>query len=301
MDARRRRVAARVRKGQASTTIGLGNQAGFPAEHDERLWIPTRTDRTVVAVDPLTMTVEHTLHLDAEPNGAIAGAGSVWVLTENPSQIHRIDPVKGVFLGPPVVVPTGASVLEFGAGSLWVDDPNTKSLVRLAPTVPSPTARPVRAAAGVLLNGPIPRNVRLRVTEVEPRFSIRVTDDSWLAQALIGSGNAAQFELYRYRRFGPDAVGVGVAVTSQAFDTTGRLTPTRTPEEFLQALRKNPSIRIESVGPATLGCGPASKCGSRRFRSRHSPSSVEGIPASSCSPRREAPSSFSRAPRSSPS
>ena len=53
--------------------------------------------------------------------------------------------------------------------------------------------------------------------------------------------------------FGPDVVGVSVAATSQAFDTAGRLIPTRTPEEFLQALRKNPSLRIESVEPATLG------------------------------------------------
>jgi hypothetical protein len=247
----------RLRVGRASTTIGVGGQAGFPTEHEGRVWIPTRADRTIVAVDPVRMSIEHVLHFDAEPGRAIAGGGSIWVLTQNPSQIHRIDPGTGEFLGPPLEAPTGATFIRFGGGSLWVDDPKGKRLVRLTPSDPAPKPRQVEVDPGVLRNGPIPRDVRLRVTALEPHFSIEALDDGWLAEALTGP--AAQFELFRQRRPGPDYVGVSIGVTDQAFGPGGRLVPMRTPNDFLRILRQNPSIRVSRVEPTTLGGRPGLK------------------------------------------
>ena len=148
-DASLRRLTPR----RPSTTIGLAGQAGFPAVYERRLWVPTRGDRTVVAIDPLRMSVERTVRFDAEPIDAEAGAGSIWVLTDRPSQIHRVDPETGASSGA-LAAPQGARSLEFGGGSLWVDDPNRRTLVRLEPATPAPAPRPARPADDVLRSGP---------------------------------------------------------------------------------------------------------------------------------------------------
>ena len=227
---------------------GSEAEAGFPAAHDERLWIPTRVDRTVVAVDPLTMTVERTLHLDAEPTAATAGAGSVWVLTVNPSRVHRIDPVKGSVPRPSgSSCPPAPACSSFGAGSLWVDDPNTKSLVRLAATVPAPSARPVRAAAGVLRNGPDSEKTCACASRGSCQASrSAATDDSWLAQAPHRQPECSPVRAVSLpRNIGPRRRGRGCRgyearpPTRQAGSSRrGHRRSSR------QALRKYPSLRI---------------------------------------------------------
>ena len=137
------------------------------------------------------MTVEHTLHFDGDPSGAIAGGGSVWVLTAEPEPDPPHRSFNGTFLGPPSPLATGASALEFGADSLWVDDPNTKSVLRLSPAMPPPAARPAGVARDVLRNGPVPKNVRLRVKEsVTPDFSIqgKYAAAGSMCQAMGGRG-----------------------------------------------------------------------------------------------------------------
>ena len=64
----------------------------FPGRDRRSVWIPTRIDRTVVIVDPSRMTPRGVVHLDGDTMSVTAGAGSMWVLTANPSRIYRVDP-----------------------------------------------------------------------------------------------------------------------------------------------------------------------------------------------------------------
>ena len=236
-----------------ASTIGLGLQAGFPAEHEGRLWIPTRADRTIVVVDPETMEIERTLNLDGEPWRVVAGGGSIWALTQPPSRIFRIDPETGALLGRPFVAPEGARNLRFAAGSLWVDDPNTNSLLRLTPTSPPPEGTARVAEEGVLHNGPVPVGARVRVSALEPQFSIRVDEDDWFAEGVVPGSDSAQLELFRERRPGLDYTGVSFARAGRLFSANGRLVRTPTPDAFLRELRRNPSIEVRSAAPATVG------------------------------------------------
>ena len=117
-----------------------GARRDSPLTEDGRVWAPTRIDRTVVPIDPDRMSLARAINLDGEPADTAAAAGSVWVLTKNPSLVYRIDTKTAKLLGSPIPAPDGASFIRSGAGSLWVDDPKTNALVRLTPTDPPPGA-----------------------------------------------------------------------------------------------------------------------------------------------------------------
>lgn len=230
----------RVARSGAVETIAFGSQAGFPVTDDGRVWAPTRIDRTVVPIDPDRMSLARAINLDGEPADTAAAAGSVWVLTKNPSLVYRIDTKTAKLLGSPVPAPDGASFIRSGAGSLWVDDPKTNALVRLTPTDPPPGASRVDTANDTLKNGPVPANMRLHYTGAGPHFSVQVPDDGWVAEAFDAA--LPQFELVRQ-----EGSGLSMAVTNQIFDQSGRLAPVRTPADFLDALRKRDDVRIRRV------------------------------------------------------
>jgi hypothetical protein len=230
----------RVARSGAAKTIAFGGQAGFPVAENERIWAPTRIDRTVVPIDPDRMSLAGAISLDGEPTSTAAAEGSVWVLTRNPSLVHRIDTKTARLLGSPIPAPDGASLIRSGAGSLWVDDPKTNALVRLTPTDPPPAASEVGTADDTLKNGPVPADVRLHYTGAGPHFSIQVPDDGWVAEAIDAS--LPQFELIQQ-----EGSGLGMSVTKQVFDQSGRLAPVRTPADFLAALRRRDDVRIRRV------------------------------------------------------
>ena len=129
----------------------MAGQAGFPSTDSGRAWIPTRFDRTVTIVDPAAMSLVRALHFEGQPQMVAAGAGSMWVLTKNPSMLYRVDPASLRLLGTPLRAPDGAGFVRFGAGSLWVDDPKSEALVRIEPATPAPGARPAEAPGDVLI------------------------------------------------------------------------------------------------------------------------------------------------------
>ena len=238
---------ARATGREPVSTIVFGVQGRYPARTNGRLWIPTGVDRTIVAVDPRRMAIQGVVRLPASPIMVAAGAGSIWVLTENPSRIYRVDPVTSQVLGSPITAPKGARVLRLGAGSLWVDDPKAKALVRLSPTIPAPAPRPPAPSGTSLQNGPIPVGERLRVNTFRPPFSIAAPDQGWLAGGLQVDG----LTIMGIR----DPVGVGLSVDTptRVFDSSARLVSVRSANDFLRILRSNPQLRISGVTPVTLG------------------------------------------------
>ena len=230
----------------STRTIAVAGQAGFPSMESGRAWIPTRFDRTVTIVDPATMSLVRALHFEGQPQMVAAGAGSMWVLTKDPSMLYRVDPASLRLLGKPLRAPDGAGFVRFGAGSLWVDDPKSGALVRIEPATPAPGARPAEAPGDVLIGGPVPKATRLRATVGDVRFSIVAPDDGWVAEA--GTKDALSLESIRN-----DGHGLAVSTPSRAFARSGRLVPVRSAADFLRSLKDNPGLAISSVTPVSLG------------------------------------------------
>lgn len=235
----------RVARSGAITTLAFGSQSAFPTVDAGKVWAPTRVERTVVPIDADRMSLAPAINLDAEPADTAAAAGSVWVLTKNPSLVYRIDSKTSRLLGAPIPAPDGASLIRSGAGSLWVDDPKTKTLVRITPADPPPAPSEVETAVNTLKNGPVPANVRLHYAGAAPHFSIQVPDDGWVAESAEGA--LPQFELVRQK-----GSGLSMSVTNQVFDRSGRLAPVHTPRDFLDALRKRDDVRIRRVENVNL-------------------------------------------------
>ena len=229
----------------STETIAVAGQAGFPSTDSGRAWIPTRFDRTVTIVDPAAMSLVRALHFEGQPQMVAAGAGSMWVLTKNPSMLYRVDPASLRLLGTPLRAPDGAGFVRFGAGSLWVDDPKSEALVRIEPATPAPGARPAEAPGDVLIE-------RSRAEGHPPSshvgdvpFSLVAPDDGWVAEATT---DTVSLESIRN-----DGHGLAVATPSRAFARSGRLVPVRSAADFLRSLKDNPGLAISSVTPVSLG------------------------------------------------
>src|SRR5581483_4087866 len=235
--------------GRRSTiAVSAGLQAYGSAYSTGRLWIATHVDGSVAEVDPERMVIERVVHLTGWPVDVVAGAGSVWALTERPSRIYRIDPKTARVLGRSIAAPAKASSLSFGAGALWVGDGNAKALVRFAPTSPAPGPAPLPAQDRILRAGPVPVGKRLVVTSLVPHLSIEAHEPGWLAFAFA---DVAQFEPLTTPGIGLTVVALDTPAA--LFDASGRLTRVRTAAQFLATLRRNPGLTVSGISAATVG------------------------------------------------
>ena len=214
-----------------------------------RLWIPTHIDQTLAEVDPVHLVVERVVHVRGWTSSSAAGDGSIWVLTERPSRIYRVDSASARLLGGPLPAPAKSVQVTFGAGSLWVDDPASKALIRLAPTTPAPAPAPLPPSNLTLREGPVPVQKRLIDRAAVPRFSVETHDPGWLAGPVMP--DSLQFEPMTI----PDSgVVLSLLETPAAvFDASGRLTRVRTAGQFLAALRRNPKLTVSGLSETTLG------------------------------------------------
>jgi hypothetical protein len=136
--------------------------------------------------------------------------------------------------------------MAYGAGSLWVDDPKAKALVRLSPTDPAPALQPAEQVGTEVENGPLKGGVRVHVVSKRPHFSIVPPDDEWVAEGI--AAGSVQIEAMRH-----DGTGVDFETLTQAFDLSGRVVPVRSPQAFLRILRRNPELGVSGVTPVALG------------------------------------------------
>jgi len=184
-------------------------------------------------------------------SSSTAGAGSIWVLTERPSRIYRVDSASARLLGRWIPAPAKSVQVAFGAGSLWVDDPNSKGLIRLFPGSPAPTRTPLPPNDRTITEGPVPTGQRLVDSHVVPRFSVETRDPGWLAGAVSSTSDGMVFGSMTI----PET---GVTVTllkmpAPLFDAKGRLTPVKTAAEFVATLRRIPSLSVGTASTSSLG------------------------------------------------
>ena len=244
--------SGQMRKIAVSAGIQTAYRSVFSAR---RLWIPTHIDQTLAEVDPVHLVVERVVHLRGWTSSSAAGDGSIWVLTERPSRIYRVDSASARLLGLPLPAPAKSVQVTFGAGSLWVDDPASKALIRLAPTTPAPAPAPLPPNDLTLREGPVPLQERLIDRAAVPQFSVETHDPGWLAGPVMP--DSLQFEPMTI----PDTgVVLSLLKTPAAvFDASGRLIRARTAEQFLAVLRRNPKLTVSGLSETTLGGVPATR------------------------------------------
>ena len=239
--------SGQMRKIAVSAGIQTAYRSVFNAR---RLWIPTHIDQTLAEVDPcLHLVVERVVHVRGWTSSSAAGEGSIWVLTERPNRIYRVDSASARLLGRPVPAPPKSVQVTFGAGSLWVDDPASKALIRLAPTTPAPAPAPLPPNDLSLRQGPVPVQKRLIDRTAVPRFSVEAHDPGWLAGPVMP--DSLQFEPMTIPDLG--AVLSLLKTPTAVFDASGRLTRVRTAGQFLAALRRNPKLTVSRSSETTLG------------------------------------------------
>jgi hypothetical protein len=192
------------------------------------------------------MAIDRVVHVKGQPIVVTQGAGSLWVLTQQPSRIYRVDPKTARILGQPLTAPQQATALTFGSGSLWVDAPNANALVRLDPSSPSPAPAPAETNRSVLSEGPMSVGKRLLVPGVVPRLSIAAPDRLWFAGGFNGGGAY-------FANVAPALTGVGLLPIKSVFEPGGRIVNVSTPDGFLSALRKNPAMTVAGVQHVTVG------------------------------------------------
>jgi streptogramin lyase len=145
IDPRRNRITGTVATGGQSChriTTGLG-----------RVWAVDCAAGVLMAIDPVTLAIVHRfpLPLDPEREGSLAIAGgSVWVTIrgqDGSGAVARVNPVNGAIQAR-IALPTGASGVVSGFGSVWVSsteagvvsriDPRTNRVVASIATSPRP-------------------------------------------------------------------------------------------------------------------------------------------------------------------
>jgi hypothetical protein len=117
------------------------------------VWISDPDDDTLLRVDPATSRLQRTLRIPAGVDGPLAvGEGAVWVLSGDPRlAVTPVDPDSGA-VGRPIRVGDSATVpegLAVAGGSVWVGDPDTGALRRIAGQRRQPVPRSVRLEARV--------------------------------------------------------------------------------------------------------------------------------------------------------
>jgi hypothetical protein len=237
---------------QTRIAVSAASQTAYRSIYSAgRLWIPTHFDQTLLEVDPNRMVVERAVHMRGWTSSSTAGGGSIWVLTARPNRIYRVDSASARLLGRGIPAPAKSVQVSFGAGSLWVDDPNSKALIRLAPGSPAPAAAPLPPNDLSLTEGPLPTGVRVVDRHVLPRFSVEARDPGWLAGAVSSTSDGMVFGSMTIPQ-------TGVTVTlltmpASVFDAKGRLTKVKSAADFVATLRRNPTLSVGTVSTARLG------------------------------------------------
>jgi YVTN family beta-propeller protein len=119
-------VAATIRVG-ARPCSGLAAAFGS-------LWVPNCGDQTLTRVDlksgAVTATIKTTI---ANSEGSIvAGAGSIWILTDAKGTLARFDPATNTLVAE-VYVAAGSYGLAYGEDALWVTSSERNTVTRVDP------------------------------------------------------------------------------------------------------------------------------------------------------------------------
>jgi len=121
------------------------------------LWVPNCGDKTIARVDLKTSAVAPAIRttIASSEGSIVAGAGSIWILTDAKGTLARFDPATNALVAE-VYVAAGSYGLAFGDDAIWATstdkslvtrvDPHTNLIVETIPVGKSP--RFVAAGAG---------------------------------------------------------------------------------------------------------------------------------------------------------
>jgi len=121
------------------------------------LWVPNCGDRTMTRLDLKTGEVKATIKttIGSSEGSVVAGAGSIWLITDQKGTLARFDPDTNVIVAEIYVAP-GSYGLAFGEDAVWVTstergivsrvDPHTNLVAETITVGPQP--RFVAAGAG---------------------------------------------------------------------------------------------------------------------------------------------------------
>ncbi len=120
------------------TTAELGGQIPEPEASigvgEGGVWIIVggAAPRTLLRVDPVTMSVAASYHIPGYPTAVRAGLGSVWVSDPTLDRIHRIDPATGSIVAT-ILVGDQPQFIAVGEGALWTMNQTAGTLSRVDP------------------------------------------------------------------------------------------------------------------------------------------------------------------------
>ena len=252
-------------------SVRVAAQPAAVAASGRDVWVTSFRDGTVVRVDATTLRVRRRLRLTERPGGIAAGAGSLWVRTEE--AVLRVDPARARVTARIRVPRSAGLAVAAGGGAVWAVagtrlyriDPARD---RIAATIDLAPRRlvGVRFAEGaVWVNGPgRPAIVRV-APETHARRQYRVAGrvGSWDAgfgslwvgkpeQAAVARIDIATGREVASIPVGPDPRGIaagGEAVWVAADDGLWRIDPLTDDSEHLD-LRGAPAASLAAPFPA---------------------------------------------------
>jgi len=120
------------------TTADLGGQIPDPEASigvgESGVWIivGSGSPRTLLRVDPVTMSVAATYEIPGRPTAVRAGLGSVWVSDPTLDRIHRVDPATGSIVAT-ILVGDQPQFMAVGERALWTMDQVSGTVSRVDP------------------------------------------------------------------------------------------------------------------------------------------------------------------------
>jgi len=91
---------------------------------ENALWVPCPGADRVLRIDPATNLVDKRVEVSGQPVAITAGEGSIWVLTSKEGKVAQIDPkTNKVTATIELAIPNAKGSMAFGEGSVWVSIP----------------------------------------------------------------------------------------------------------------------------------------------------------------------------------
>ncbi|HEY1911791.1 MAG TPA: hypothetical protein VGG73_12770 [Vicinamibacterales bacterium] len=113
--------------------VGQGPCSGLVAAFGS-LWVPNCGDKTVTRIDLKTGKVTATFPsgIGNSEGSIVAGAESIWIITDAKGTLARIDPATNLTVAE-VSVSSGSYGLAFGEDALWVTSSERNTVTRVDP------------------------------------------------------------------------------------------------------------------------------------------------------------------------
>lgn len=116
--------------------VAMSKPCGAMAIAYQALWVADCKDGTLNRIDTRTAKITATIPTGiANPLGelnVVAGAGSIWVASDDRGVVARIDPVSN-HVTASIAVDPGTHYLAFGFGSLWAVSSGAQTIQRIDP------------------------------------------------------------------------------------------------------------------------------------------------------------------------